>query len=66
MAKLAGVPASVVARAREVLDRLETETVSHAQLDDLPLFAVSAPAATGVSEPSAVEAALDELDLDAG
>ena len=39
VAKLAGVPAGVVARAREVLDRLEAETVSHAQLDDLPLFA---------------------------
>ncbi len=65
VAKLAGVPPAVVARAREVLDRLETETVSHVQLDDLPLFAVSAPAAVaGFAEPSKVEAALDDLDLD--
>jgi DNA mismatch repair protein MutS len=64
VAKLAGVPPAVVARAREVLDRLETETVSHAQLDDLPLFAATASAASGVAEPSAVEAALSDLDLD--
>jgi len=64
VAKLAGVPPAVVSRAREVLDRLETETVSHVQLDDLPLFAATAPVASGVSEPSAVEAALVELDLD--
>jgi len=64
VAKLAGVPPAVVARAREVLDRLETETVSAAHLDDLPLFAATAPVASGVGEPSAVEAALTDLDLD--
>jgi len=64
VAKLAGVPPAVVARAREVLDRLETETVSAAHLDDLPLFAATAPLASGVAEPSAVEAALGDLDLD--
>ena len=67
VAKLAGVPASVVARAREVLDRLETQTASPARLDDLPLFAAAAPPATasaGFAEPSAVEAALGALDLD--
>jgi len=64
VAKLAGVPPAVVARAREVLDRLETETVSAAHLDDLPLFAATAPVASGVGEPSAVESALDDLDLD--
>ena len=64
VAKLAGVPPAVVARAREVLDRLETETVSAAHLDDLPLFAATAPVASGVAEPSAVEAALVDLDLD--
>jgi DNA mismatch repair protein MutS len=64
VAKLAGVPPAVVARAREVLDRLETETVSHVQLDDLPLFAATSPVASGFSEPSAVEAALGDLDLD--
>jgi len=65
VAKLAGVPPAVVARAREVLDRLETETVSTAQLDDLPLFAATAPTPVGgVNEPSGVEAALGDLDLD--
>lgn len=50
--------------AREVLDRLETQTASPARLDDLPLFAATAPAHHGVAEPSAVEDALKTLDLD--
>ncbi|MDP3490040.1 MAG: DNA mismatch repair protein MutS [Phenylobacterium sp.] len=63
VAKLAGVPAPVVARARQVLDRLEREAGAPAHLEDLPLFAL------GVAEPethgpSAVEAALRDLDLD--
>ena len=65
VAKLAGVPAAVVVRAREVLDRLESQTASPARLDDLPLFAALSPPQTmGVAEPSAVEAALEDLDLD--
>jgi len=65
VAKLAGVPPAVVVRAREVLDRLETQTASPARLDDLPLFAAAAhPHAHGVAEPSAVETALGDLDLD--
>ena len=66
VAKLAGVPLTVVARAREVLDRLESQTSSPARLDDLPLFAATAavPFAAGFAEPSAVERALDDLDLD--
>ncbi|MDP3118529.1 MAG: DNA mismatch repair protein MutS [Phenylobacterium sp.] len=63
VAKLAGVPAPVVARARQVLDRLEREQGAPAHLEDLPLFAV------GMAEPesqgsSAVEEALRALDLD--
>ncbi|MDP1872896.1 DNA mismatch repair protein MutS [Phenylobacterium sp.] len=63
VAKLAGVPAPVVARARQVLERLEREAGAPAHLEDLPLFAL------GVAEPethgpSAVEAALRDLDLD--
>jgi DNA mismatch repair protein MutS len=63
VAKLAGVPPAVVARARQVLDRLEREAGAPAHLEDLPLFAV------GVAEPetygpSAVEEALRALDLD--
>ena len=63
VAKLAGVPSAVVARAREVLNRLETQAASPARLDDLPLFAGAAEAAA-VFEPSAVEAALSGLDVD--
>jgi DNA mismatch repair protein MutS len=63
VARLAGVPPKVVARAREVLERLESQTASPARLDDLPLFAEAAePAAT--FEPSVVEDALGRLDLD--
>ena len=43
VAKLAGVPPAVVARARAVLDKLESEPGSPARLDDLPLFAARAP-----------------------
>jgi DNA mismatch repair protein MutS len=65
VAKLAGVPTTVVARARQVLDRLEREQASPARLDDLPLFAAAAePAHVFVAEPSAVDRALAELDLD--
>jgi DNA mismatch repair protein MutS len=63
VAKLAGVPAPVVARARDVLSRLEAEERAHAKLDDLPLFASLAPPAS-VAEPSAAERALDALDPD--
>ncbi len=63
VAKLAGVPAPVVARAREVLQRLEAEERAHAKLDDLPLFAAFIPQAS-VSEPSAAERALNVVDPD--
>ncbi|MCX8499437.1 MAG: DNA mismatch repair protein MutS, partial [Caulobacteraceae bacterium] len=64
VAKLAGVPMAVVARAREVLQRLESETSSPVRLDDLPLFSAVATAVTGQTEPSKVEADLRALDLD--
>jgi DNA mismatch repair protein MutS len=63
VARLAGVPPQVVARAREVLARLESEAVSHAGLQELPLFAAAAPRAEA-SGPSAVETALAALDVD--
>ena len=63
VAKLAGVPPAVVARAREVLDRLEREAGAPAHLEDLPLFSGVAPTATK-SGPSPVELALAELDPD--
>jgi len=68
VAKLAGVPPPVIARARQVLDRLESEAATHEGLADLPLFAaassgpgVAAPAPIG---PSPVEVALGDLDPD--
>ena len=67
VAKLAGIPPAVVARARQVLDRLETQTASPARLDDLPLFAdvaAQVAAGQGMGEPSALERAVAELDLD--
>ena len=65
VAKLAGVPPAVAARAREVLERLEGQASSPARLDDLPLFAAAAePAAPTFKGPSEVELALADLDLD--
>jgi DNA mismatch repair protein MutS len=63
VAKLAGVPSSVVARARQVLSRLERDPNSPARLDDLPLFAATKPPPP--PEPSKVEAALAGIDPDA-
>ena len=67
VAKLAGVPGPVVARAREVLDKLEKEPGSPARLDDLPLFAAAAaPKPVAVERgPSKAEQALGEMDPDA-
>jgi DNA mismatch repair protein MutS len=64
VARLAGVPAPVVARARDVLARLEREAVSHAGLQELPLFAAMAPPAPPPSGPSPIETALASLDPD--
>jgi len=63
VAKLAGVPGAVVARAREVLERLESTESSPARLDDLPLFAAAKPAPEPAG-PSPVDKALAALDPD--
>jgi DNA mismatch repair protein MutS len=63
VARLAGVPPPVVARAREVLERLEHEGEAHAGLSDLPLFAM-AEAPAPPPAPGPVAAALARLDLD--
>ena len=62
VAKLAGVPASVVARARSVLERLEGEKAAAARLDDLPLFAVAEP--EPARGPSPLEKAMQAVDPD--
>jgi DNA mismatch repair protein MutS len=69
VAELAGLPAAVISRAQEVLGTLEKGEQASALTklaDDLPLFsAVVAPAkGSGLSEPSAVERALAEINPD--
>ncbi len=63
VAKLAGVPGPVVARARDVLERLEREAQGPANLDDLPLFAAVAEPAAKYG-PSPAEEALRVMDPD--
>jgi DNA mismatch repair protein MutS len=63
VAKLAGVPPSVVARARSVLDRLESEKAANDRLDDLPLFAMAEP--TPPPMKSVMDEAVAALDPDA-
>ncbi len=64
VAKLAGVPAAVVARAREVLDRLEGEDASHVGLQDLPLFAMTEAFRAEAPIQSPLQSTLASLDLD--
>jgi DNA mismatch repair protein MutS len=63
VAKLAGVPPAVVARAKQVLERLEREAGAPAHLEDLPLFAAVAEPEARFG-PSPVEEALRALDPD--
>ncbi len=66
VAKLAGVPPRVVARAKQVLEKLERDPGSPARLEDLPLFAAAAPVlAVEEATPSRVEAELAGIDPDA-
>jgi DNA mismatch repair protein MutS len=65
VAKLAGLPAPVIARAEDVLRALEEGREGHkplARIDDLPLFA--ATPAPALSKASAVEDALREISPD--
>jgi len=66
VAKLAGLPNAVVARAEEVLRALEEGREGHkplARIDDLPLFAAQ-PAHQPVAKTSAVEEALKTVEPD--
>ncbi len=66
VAQLAGLPASVVTRARDVLDMLEQGARDHGaaklQIDDLPLF--SAAPAPQPKTPSLVDKLLDNINPD--
>ncbi len=64
VAKLAGLPQAVVARAEEVLRALDEGREGHkplARIDDLPLFAASAPAA---KKPDGFEEAMRAIEPD--
>src|SRR5262249_9613491 len=63
VAKLAGLPAAVIERAKLVLAELEAEDrVSPAKrlIDDLPLLAAAAGPARSAPQPEAAQAALDD------
>lgn len=68
VAKLAGLPASVIKRAREVLSALETSDQGKpaALVADLPLFSVATTVRSGSSSPkkNRVAQAILALDLD--
>ena len=65
VAKLAGLPDAVTARARDILSKLEsgaTETGKTQIIDDLPLFSAAAPSQPQLkATPSEVEARLKEV-----
>ena len=70
VAKLAGLPAPVIERAKVVLAALEAEdrgAPGHKLIDDLPLFAAARPAAAPPPDPAAqaLKEAVDALDPDA-
>jgi len=64
VAKLAGLPAPVIARAKSVLAKLEAQDrgqTARALADDLPLFAVPSRAAAEAALPSAAEQLIEAL-----
>ncbi len=67
VARLAGLPPAVIARAEEVLERLQTgeQASAVARLaDDLPLFAAARPVPAEAKRTSPVEEALDAISPD--
>ncbi|WP_295045015.1 DNA mismatch repair protein MutS [uncultured Paracoccus sp.] len=70
VARLAGLPASVVDRARQVLDALESGEREGAArpaalIDDLPLFRAAPPAPPARIQPSPLDARMREIHPDA-
>jgi DNA mismatch repair protein MutS len=64
VAKLAGLPPSVIARAKSVLAKLEAQDrgqTARALADDLPLFAVPSRAAAEVAPPSDAEKMIEAV-----
>jgi DNA mismatch repair protein MutS len=64
VARLAGLPPAVIARAREVLRQLEEtdrKSPAHALIDDLPLFSAAARQATTATEPDPLTAMIDAI-----
>jgi DNA mismatch repair protein MutS len=64
VAKLAGLPAQVIARAKSVLTKLEAQDrgqAARALADDLPLFAVTSLAAAEAAPPSEAEQLIEAL-----
>ena len=64
VAKLAGLPAPVIARAKSVLSKLEAQDrgqAARALADDLPLFAVTSLAAAEAAPPSEAEQLIEAL-----
>ncbi len=67
VAKLAGLPQAVVARAEEVLKALDEGREGHkplARIDDLPLFSASSSEAAGRKNNNAFEEALRAIEPD--
>jgi DNA mismatch repair protein MutS len=64
VARLAGLPPAVIARAKAVLAKLEAQDrgqTARALVDDLPLFAVPSRAASDAAPPSEVEQLLEAV-----
>jgi DNA mismatch repair protein MutS len=67
VAKLAGLPAAVIARAQEILAALEQGEAGRkvsAIVDDLPLFSAARAPSRMVAETSAVDEALKPVNVD--
>jgi len=64
VARLAGMPGSVVARAKDILHRLEEDNQTQLRLDDLPLFSHTRAVEPVPATSSKVEAALKAVDPD--
>lgn len=63
VARLAGLPAAVTARAEQILSELSGQKPSVSMIDSLPLFS-SAPSLSPARTPSALEKEMDEIDPD--